>query len=81
MPQSCNYRAADVFELRHNSGAGLVECQAALEKCDGDTLLAEGWLKYYGCAINTYDLSHEDWAMQRAEGFKKSKLTEHQPSK
>ena len=77
--QSCKITAATVKQLREDSGAGMMECKDALIHCGGDVLLAEGYLKYYGCAINTYDLPHEDWAMERAEGFKKSKLTEHQP--
>ena len=70
------YNAEDLKRLREESGAGMMECSRAMKICDGDALLAEGWLKYYGCAINTYDLPHEEWAMQRAVGYKKAKLNE-----
>ena len=63
-----------IKELRNRSGAGMSEAKNALLRCDGDMLLAEGWLKYYGCAINTYDTPHEEWAMNAARGYKERVL-------
>jgi len=80
MPQS-KITAQMVKDLRNETGAGMVECKAALEKCKGDILLAEGWLKYYGCAINTYDTPHEEWAMTGAQAWKRALLEERSKSK
>jgi len=75
MPQSCNVISAEnIKELRDRSGAHVVECRDALLRCKGDLLLAEGYLKYYGCAINTYNMPHEEWAMKQAYGFKQDQL-------
>lgn len=69
MQQSCKVTAEGVKSLRNRTGAGMVECKNALVHCKGDELLAEGWLKYYGCAINTTE-PHEDWAMRNAQGYR-----------
>lgn len=74
MPQSCKVTGEMIKALRDRSGAGMQECAAALKHCKGDELLAEGWLKYYGCAINTYDKPHEQWAMEEAQGYKERVL-------
>lgn len=62
--------------LRDDSGAGMCECKAVLEKCEWDYLLAEGYLRYYGCAVNTYDVPHEEWAMTGAQAYKRLRLGE-----
>lgn len=62
--------------LRDDSGAGMTECKAVLEKCEWDYLLAEGYLRYYGCAVNTYDTPHEEWAMTGAQAYKRIRLEE-----
>lgn len=72
--QQSKITAEMVKNLREESGAGMMECKDALVKCKGDILLAEGWLKYYGCAINTYDMPHEEWALKRAQSYKENKL-------
>ena len=69
----------EIYELRLRTGAGIQECSKAYKRFDGDILLAEGWLKYYGCAINTYDVPHEVWVEHRARGYKKQVQTD--PSK
>ena len=74
MPQSCKVTGGMIKALRDHTGVGLVECKNALVHCNGDALLAEGWLKYYGCAINTYDEPHEEWAMRNARAYKERVL-------
>ncbi len=77
MQQSSKRITADMIKaLRDRTGAGMHECSNALKRCNGDELLAEGWLKYYGCAINTYDKPHEQWAMECAEGYKRRVLAD-----
>ena len=60
-----------IIELRDKTNTSLQECKRALEKCNGDMLLAEGYLKYNGCAINVG--GHENykkWVMEMAEDYK-----------
>lgn len=66
--------AEDIKRLREESGSGMMECARAYDHCDQDFDLALGYLKYYGCAINTYDVPHEEWAMRQAQGFKQRRL-------
>lgn len=73
-------KSDDIKHLRETTGAGLHECAKALEHCHGDILLAAGYLKYYGCAINTYDTPHEEWVMRRAHAWKRQQLAEKSDS-
>lgn len=41
-----------VRRVREFTGQGLIAVKHALEVCDGDELLACGYLKYEGCLIN-----------------------------
>jgi len=75
MQQSCKVTAQMIKDLRDRSGAPMPACKDALVKCEGDELLAEGWLKYYGCAINTSE-PHEDWAMRNARSYKERVLAD-----
>ena len=53
-------------------GAGSrADCKKALEICDGDLLLAEGWLKYCHCAIAIYPKeNYDNWVMEKAQEWK-----------
>lgn len=70
MPQSCKITTEGVFRLRDTTGEGLMACQRALVQCDGDNLLAEGWLRYAGCAVNVSGMTYEEWVMSRAKAYK-----------
>lgn len=49
-----------------------IQCREALWKCKGDELLAQGYLKYNGCAINiTPKEAYDEWVMQKAREWKK----------
>lgn len=57
----------------YEAGCGSrAQCREALWKCKGDELLAEGYLKYNGCAINiTPKEAYDEWVMQKAREWKK----------
>ena len=42
--------ASMVKELRETSGAGMMDCKAALQECDGDMAAAVDWLRTKGLA-------------------------------
>ena len=42
--------AKDVAELRKQTGAGMMDCKAALVECDGDMMKAKDWLREKGKA-------------------------------
>ena len=66
-----------VSDLRDISGNSLMECKRALVKYDGDMLLAEGYLKYNGCAIFIRPPhKYEDWVENKAQGWKKYRMDE-----
>ena len=56
--------------LRNKTGLGLIDCKRALDKCNYDSLLAEGWLRYYGCAIHIED-GYDEWVMKSAKRWAK----------
>lgn len=66
-----------VYELRRRTGAGLMECQMAINKANGDMPLAEGYMKYSGLAVNikkegmTPAQAHEEWVWDRAKKYAK----------
>jgi len=62
-------KALDVKKVREISGASLSECKFALEKTNGDILLACGYLNSYGLAV-LINGDREKWNMQRAENWK-----------
>ena len=43
---------------------------------EGDVLIAEGILKYDGCAINVKQGSYDDWVMRNARGYKERVLAD-----
>jgi len=45
-----NITASMVKELRETSGAGMMDCKAALQECDGDMAAAVDWLRTKGLA-------------------------------
>ena len=64
-------------ELYERGLGSLVQCSDAMTKCDGDVLLAEGCLKYNGCAINvrpkkwqTREEAYSAWVMDMAHEWK-----------
>ena len=63
----------DPSENLYKAGLGSrIQCREALWKCKGDELLAEGYLKYNGCAINiTPKVAYDEWVMQKAREWKK----------
>jgi len=72
-----------VTDLRDISGSGLTECKKALEKYDGDMLLATGYLKYKGCAISCNcgsKESKEKWVDEMVRSWKESKIKMDKPT-
>ena len=53
--------------LRRRTGASMMDAKRALKKADGDLLLAQGILKYQGCAIHVKNMTHDEWVMQSAK--------------
>lgn len=45
-----NYTAADIKQLRQDSGAGMLDCKKALEASDGDMTKAKAWVQEKGLA-------------------------------
>lgn len=74
--------AAHVKYLREISGCGLIDAHRALELCDGDMLLAEGYLRNIGLAVcvrsqtpdKTDQEAYMDWVWSRARAFKQAAL-------
>ena len=73
--------SSEVLALRERSGAGIMICKKALEVCNGDFLLAEGYIKYYGCAINVRPKegeiaseAYDKWVMEKAQEWTDLKL-------
>jgi len=58
-----------VRKLRDITGAGLIDTKKALIRANGDLLLAQGILKYQGCAINVRGMAYDDWVMERARSW------------
>lgn len=59
-----------VDQLEEETGDNRQKCMKALMKCDYDYLLAKGYIKYAGCAINVPD--KEKWLMDSARDYKES---------
>ncbi len=57
--------------LRDYTGMGAVECRRALERCEGDALMAVGYLKYNGSLINLKGGSQESWLLGQARSYAK----------
>ena len=71
-----------IRELRDRTCISLTECKGALEKCDGDMFLAEGYLKYNGCAINIRPPEkYDEWVMNMARGWKRHLLEKNDEEK
>jgi translation elongation factor EF-Ts len=58
--------AMQVTILRRRTGASMMDATRAIKKADGDILLAQGILKYQGCAIHVKGMTHEEWVMKSA---------------
>lgn len=69
MQQSCN-SIDKIKELRDRTGSPLPACANAYKRAEGDVLIAEGILKYDGCAINIKQGTYDDWVMRNARGYK-----------
>ena len=67
--------ASLIKELRERTGAGMMECKKAIELCAGDSLLAEGYLKYQGLAVcirapgKTDEEAYRDWVWANARRY------------
>jgi translation elongation factor EF-Ts len=67
--------AAQIAALRAKTGAGMTEAKNALACCDGDALLAEGYLKFSGLAVNirapgkTDAQAYADWVWANAKRY------------
>lgn len=59
--------ATDVKALQERTGCGVTQCRKALEVCEENKDLAFFYLRYVGCAIVTYPLTNEEWALKRAK--------------
>lgn len=60
--------AADVKALRNKSGLGMMACKNALIQCEGDLLLAEGYLRYYDCAVAIRG-DRKAWLLRKARAW------------
>lgn len=75
-------KAETVRDLRSRTGCGLMECQRALDKSEGDVLLAEGYLRYNGLAIHVKkegmspSEAYNEWVWDRAREWKESQQRE-----
>jgi len=65
-----------VVELRDRSCCSMMECKKALEKYN-DPLMAEGYLKYQGCAICIHphdgmnkEEAYDHWVEEMAKSWK-----------
>lgn len=77
---------AEVQSLRERTGVGVMDCARALEVCDGDHLLAEGYLKYVACAVyirpkdgETEAEARKNWVMMMAREWKQKLLERKLP--
>jgi hypothetical protein len=61
--------AATVQRLREKTGAGMMDAKRALDDAKGDLFLAEGILKYRGCAIHVKGMPKEEWVMKMARQY------------
>lgn len=71
-----NVTAEMVRDMRERTGAGMAEVRHAIALCDGDLLLAEGYLKFAGCAVSVRDEpgdqpgdGYRRWVWSRARAF------------
>ena len=69
-----------IKELREKSGRGLQDTKKAFEWAKGDMLLAEGYLRFFDCAINvkpqgseTQAEAFDRWLRQKAGEFARQK--------
>lgn len=70
-----------VLDLRDMAGSSLIESKNALEKYDGDMLLAAGYLKYKDCAINCGSKENKDkWVDKMVHSWKESKIKMNKPT-
>jgi translation elongation factor EF-Ts len=58
-----------VMSMRVFTGEGMIDCHKALKICEGDILLACGYLKFAGCAINLKGGNHREWAMNAGRRY------------
>ena len=66
-----------IRDLRERTCVSMFECKKALERADGDKYLAEGYLKYDGCAIQINPPhKYDDWVESMAQKWKKHLLEE-----
>ncbi len=86
--QSSKYTVDDVKFVRDTVGAGMLECKQALDKFDGDRLLAAGYLNYVGCAVARWRYEdgkriddREEWAIRMAHKYKQDHLTKPNQAK
>lgn len=66
-----------IKQLREKSGCGMMDCRTALEKMNGDMLLAEGWLNAKALAVYI-KTDREGWNMEQAQKYKDSVLKEQE---
>lgn len=60
-----------VRAIREFTGEGMLASKKALSACDGDPLLACGYLKYHGSLVNRKGISHTDWAKSAGASYAK----------
>lgn len=61
--------SAKVRALQQFTGQGLMDCKKALVTCQGDVLLAVGYLCYRGCLINLKSGDMANWVRKQAAGY------------
>jgi translation elongation factor EF-Ts len=65
--------AADVRELREQSGCSMQSARKFLELSGGDVTLAGEISRYWGCAIHVKGMTHEEWVLKQARETVKEK--------
>lgn len=58
-----------ILAVREYTGLGRGDCRRALAACDNDPLVACGYLRYQGCAINLNGQDVEAWTLRNARAY------------
>lgn len=63
--------ATAIHAVREYTGMGVKECRKAVVACEGDPLMACGYLHYAGCAVNLNGQDVEAWTLRSAKDYAK----------
>ena len=68
--------AETIRDLRNRTGAGMIEARKAMKDADYDADLAEGILKYRGCAVAIRGMTKDEWVMINARRWADEKRSQ-----